>query len=353
MLDPSRSLSRILKLNKQFLQFIFMFLLFLFIATFFAPFRGIYDRFIQRAEVRKSIEVMDQDIWFGDRYLIKRFVTVANKGNQDARNVNISVRLFNGEITNLEIYSDEIYSSSDEFANRLMIELPRLSAGAQVILIVNAEIFPYMLINDISQFDVVATYDGGIAEPISNPTAFETMTRLGDEFASGITIFYRRFRETVSPDVSPLVFGIESISLYPLSGREYRQLLFSFTFLSLLMYFFLPKLVFFLVFSVFSGFFVWLFIDMRVGLEGVIVTLFLLFASSSVLCVQEVFKQERKSGARVCFLCLSTFFFLVASIGILNDFENSLSNQYLLFCRQGEVFVPFALLSIFTFFDVV
>ena len=125
MIDPSRI--QFPKVNKTFLKGFFWLLVFLFLASVFSSARGIYDRFLRKPEVRKDVVQLGQDVRLGNQLWIQRAIIIHNRGNDDARNVQIKCLFPNGMITRIIVISEEEYSeiSDSNSTKSCTYSLPR------------------------------------------------------------------------------------------------------------------------------------------------------------------------------------------------------------------------------------
>lgn len=182
--------------NKAFLRGIFWLLIFLFLATIFVSARGIYDRFLQKPELRISIFSIGKDFYEKDGAWIQRGIIVENQGNADATNVLITSFMPNGIVSRIDINSDERYliEYSGYDSRNAWIDVPRLAQGGAVrILLWGKYLVPIDSIIEQPQPQIHVAYDGGVAESRDTPTALEEIKNLGDLVTSGFVAMYIRF----------------------------------------------------------------------------------------------------------------------------------------------------------------
>ena len=217
MIDPSRI--QFPKVNKTFLKGFFWLLVFLFLASVFSSARGIYDRFLRKPEVRKDVVQLGQDVRLGNQLWIQRAIIIHNRGNDDARNVQIKCLFPNGMITRIIVISEEEYSeiSDSNSTKSCTYSLPRLAAGSKFSLLLwvtSSSMIPNYPPKAIDPI-VSASFDGGVAVSSDKPTALEEVQGIWLIINNGLRAIIRRFDAKIQPG---LVIQHLTLSLLPLWG---------------------------------------------------------------------------------------------------------------------------------------
>lgn len=266
---------RLPSVNKTFLQSIFWLLVFLFLASIFVSARGIYDRFLQKPELRLNVFPIFEDFYEEEVVWLQRAIVVENQGNADAANVLITLSMPGGSVNRVNFDSDERYtilrSTYDD--QTLVIEVPRLARGASVRMFIWATYFSHIrTLIEQPQPKVHVAYDGGIAEPRGTPTALEEIKNLGDLIASGFTAIYQRFDNEIGlTSISrtfysslPIV-GIYNVSLTKVPD-DFRAAVTSSIIVSICLWLLLRREWAGLLTALLIGFLFWLYTDFTVNI---------------------------------------------------------------------------------------
>lgn len=270
--------------NKAFLKGIFWLLVFLFLATIFISARGIYDRFLQKPELRFNIIPIANDLYEENIVWIQRAVIVENQGNADASNVIITSFMPSGAIDRIDIYSDEQYTleSSENKSSESIIKLTRLAQGASTRLF----IWGYHLTNiygvvEQPKLQIYVTYDGGVAEPRGTPTALEEIKNLGDLVGSGFQAIYQRFNNEIGLTfllqaiyASLPTLGIYDVSFEPMP-EDFKAAFISLLIVSVCIWLLLRKEWAGFIIAVLIGFLLWLYTDFTVNIVWLAISTFI------------------------------------------------------------------------------
>ncbi len=260
MIDPSQI--RFPSIDKAFLRGIFWLLIFIYLAESFSIFRGIYDHFLGRPEVRYEITSQSTDIVAGGEYWLQRTVRVNNGGNGDAKNVRVQIAIPGSQITRLKIMSEEAYSTPEEQEllddGASTLALDRLAAGAQVVITVWAVISSHI---DHPEIAISATFDGGSAESSQRPTALEEIHLLADTFARGLRTLWLRLSARFA---FPSLYR-DASSRFPLADTEFREAFLATAILLVGAWLLLPRHLAAVLFAFAGGGFAFLFLDFWVS----------------------------------------------------------------------------------------
>jgi len=260
-------------------------LIFVFIATFFAPARGVYDQFLKKAEVRHElIELEDSGI--ADPRQSTRALLVENKGNVDAKNIRLQYSLLSGQLLSTKIVSDEAYSisSSETTSNTLVVSLPRLSPGAQFIMLSESKegdsTRPIETLLPSPYISVA--FDGGVSLPSTDPTALESVENLGWSVQRGLVVMQEGVTEktnartlrSMTLNVLP-VFGIDDFAGLPFANEQFRDALISVLLIVFLSYFLMPRAWAGLLTAILLGTLLWVFSDFTMNVIWLLLALIL------------------------------------------------------------------------------
>lgn len=270
--------------NKTFLRGIFWLLVFLFLATIFVSARGIYDRFLQKPELRYSLIPISNDFYEEDVVWIQRVALLENKGNADASNVFITLFMPSGVIGRINIYSDESYEStfSKHEDKTVLIKVPRLAQGASIRIFVWANHLT-SIYGTIEQpkLQMYVAYDGGIAEARGTPTALEEIKNLGDLIGSGFLAIYRRFDNEIGLTLlSDIIyinlpsFGVYDVSFAPMP-EDFKAAIISLAIVSACVWLLIRREWAGFIISILLGFLLWLYTDFTVNIIWLALSTFL------------------------------------------------------------------------------
>jgi hypothetical protein len=116
--------------SKVFLRAIVLFVVLVFVSSFFPWTRKLYDDIFPQPELRieqvSPQEATYSDILLGDEWWYQRAVTVENRGNSTANQVHISAVILWGEITRYDIFADypyTVHSNTDTSAGYLLLTI--------------------------------------------------------------------------------------------------------------------------------------------------------------------------------------------------------------------------------------
>jgi hypothetical protein len=182
-----------IRIGKQLFRLLFMFLLFLLLATRFEWAKGIYDRVFASPELRIHQYAPDSDVVLDQEVRFQRVILLQNRGRKAAVEVYISVSVPQGRISRYDIASQEAYTvtaSSHLDTGSLSISLPRLAPEATIAIYVWGA-------SSIARDDLVlasAVADSGVAKPLGNPTALEESEGYAVRIAGAIREAYHSLR---------------------------------------------------------------------------------------------------------------------------------------------------------------
>jgi len=271
MIDPTRI--QFPRINKTFLKGLFWLGVFLFLATIFTSARGVYDIFLPKPEVRKDIVQLGDDVFHRDKIWFQRAIIIHNRGNDDAKNVSIKCFLPNGEITRLEIISDEDYSVSkpengSEFCS---CSLARLAAGSKIIILAWGTVSSTGRKSDqeAAMPIVSASYDGGIATKSDKLTALEEIEEVGNTLKRGANAIVQQLnRKTRADAILHQLTNVilPSLGIYFVSGpattsADFGSALLATSMLMVTAWLLLPRAWAGLLIALFFSLLIWLFVD--------------------------------------------------------------------------------------------
>lgn len=247
--------------NRAFIKSLFWLILILYLATHFSFMRGIYDRLLTRPEVRKEVLAPISDVVLDDKIWIQRAVIIQNRGNGDAKNVYFQIVIPDGRITRFEIVSEEPYSlpiTSTLNSSFVSFSLDRLAAGAQVSIRLWASVSSSRSKADCQ---TSVTFDGGIAESRSRPTALEEIRSIGNYVAQSMNHLWARLQSLLIHTQLYAFFR----SWFPIENQEFQEITISILLLLFGSWVILRREWFAVMVATLSGLFVLLFVDFWVN----------------------------------------------------------------------------------------
>lgn len=275
MIDPTRI--SFPKMNKTFLKGIFWLLVFVFLASIFSSAQGIYDKFLRKPEVRKETIKLGHDVHHENRIWIQRAIIIHNRGNEDAKNVQIKCQVPNGEITRLNLISEEDYliNEIEGSSNICSYSLSRLAAGSKVVVLVWSTVSTVNLADkQKSVMPIVsASFDGGIAVSSDRPTALEEIQGIGNTLTKGIDIITQQLNKKTQVDlitqqlVSTLLplWGIYFIGGTVMSNTDVRNVLITAFMLISIAWLLLPRVWASLLIAGLISLIIWLFVGIWIA----------------------------------------------------------------------------------------
>lgn len=303
--------------DRTFLKGIFWILVFLFLSTLFVSARGIYNKFLRSPEVRAQTVPIGRDIALDTSVFIQRAIVIENRGNSDARNVFISLSIPNGNINRLEVDAPDKYVMVNvNGKSRQAIEMPRLSPGAEVKILLWGDYFSQVIqprYEEIVRTSV--SFDGGVAEEREERTALEEIRNLGDLLQSGLTAIYEQFNQEINTKriETLIVSTLPALGVYDISQIENSES-FSAALIAIAMLGFGAWLFFRrewagLTIAILIGFTLWLFTNFTMNIIWLAI-------AAIIMSLEFRITRSRKEAA-VLFVCLlSIFGVLVANTSL-------------------------------------